>query len=842
MEKLTPMMAQYKAIKEKYPDTILMFRLGDFYEMFFEDALTASKILQITLTSRSKNENVKVPMCGVPYHALDNYLYKLTKVGKKVAICDQMTAPDGKGIVEREVTRVVTPGTTFDEHILENKSNNYVAAAVRGNQEFAFAYCDVTTGDFLATEFKNLSELENEIGRIKPAEIIGDSEFAILKNEDVCFFDYEYFGEPELDLKKHFDVHSLASFGFEKHNTAVQASAMLLSYLKDTQKAELKHIQKITHYSLAEFMPIDETLIRNLELFFTARDGKREGSLIGVIDQTMNPMGGRLMRNWLLNPLLSRGKIEERLGMVGVFVSDSPLLREIRNLIGDIYDLERLISKLSVGTGNARDLLAIKNSLEIIPKIKNLIKENEKLIGISGELSELEELKMLIDKAILEEAPLSVRDGGMIKSGFNAELDALKNISKEGKNFLQELQKREIERTGISSMKVKFNKVFGYYLEISNSNLSAVPSDYIRKQTLVNAERYITPELKEYEEKVLNAEERIVALEYEIFYAVKIEVIKEIVNLQKTAKALAKLDAICSFAFSAVKNDYCRPVLSDEYEMKIVDGRHPVIEQIAAGRDYVPNDCVFENERNFLLVTGPNMGGKSTYLRQVALIVLMAQIGSYVPAKSAKISLVDRIFTRVGAGDNLAKGESTFMVEMQEAAYILNQATSKSLIILDEIGRGTSTYDGLSIAWAIMEYLHDFVSAKTLFATHYHELIELADRLLKAINVSVAVRETEKEGVVFLYKVVDGAVDKSYGIEVAKLAGLPIDVIGRARGVLNELETKHIHNRGVAKEQMPMFEDREHGEIIREIKNLDLENITPLQAIQKLYDIKKKSN
>ncbi len=852
MTKLTPMMAQYREIKEKYQDCILMYRLGDFYEMFFEDALEASKILQITLTSRNKNGENSAPMCGIPFHALEGYLCKLTRAGKKVALCDQMTQPDGKGIVQREVVRVVTPGTTFDENIIEQKANNYVATIVTDKSRFALAHADVTTGEFRVSEMESYKKLEEELMRIGPAECILKRELLnvmnpLLKGQGIYLFPFDYFKEPENELKNHFAVKSLQGFGLEEKKLAIEAAGMLFEYLRETQKTELTHIGKISYYEVSEFMAMDQALIRNLELFYTSQ-GKKEGSLINILDQTVSPMGGRMLRNWLLHPLLERAKVENRLGNVAKIAENSSLLRELRDSLGKIYDMERLLSRLSLGSGNARDLIAMKESLKVVPSLKILIKEN--FADYFGELDELSVLVELIEKAISDEPPHTVREGGMIKKGFNAELDDLLGISTEGKGFIADLQQREIERTGINSLKIRFNSVFGYYIEISKTNLDAVPQDYIRKQTLVNAERFITPELKEYEDKVLNAETRIKELEYELFYGVRMEVVKEILKIQTNARVIAELDVLANLAYIGVKNNYCRPEIT-EGVMEIKNGRHPVIEQLSFAKNFVPNDCIFNDERKFGLITGPNMGGKSTYLRQVALTVLLAQIGSYVPAESAKISLVDRIFTRVGASDNLTRGESTFMVEMNETAFILNHATEKSLIILDEIGRGTSTYDGVSIAWAIMEFIHDKIGAKTLFATHYHELIELAERLEKAVNLSVLVKENEKEGVVFLYKIVEGGVDKSYGIEVAKLAGLPVDLVSRARGVLSELENRHIKKGRVSPDQIELFDDdeREHKKIdvvdnkmMEELKLLDLNSMTPMQVMQKLHDMKSRSS
>lgn len=832
-----------------------MFRLGDFYEMFFEDAVTASKILQITLTARNKGSDQKAPMCGVPHHAVSGYISKLTRAGKKVAICDQITEPNGKGIVERDVLRVITPGTTFDENVLEGKSNNYVAAITLSKEIFAIAYADITTGEFRATELNNFKDFENELNRISPAECIASKNILELQSIKTLFsqinqtavFPYEYTKDAASSLKENFQINSLESFGIADKNLAIMASAILVEYLKETQKTDLKNIQRINYYSASHYMQLDHSLLRNLEIFHTAKEGQKDGSLMWVLDQTVTSLGGRLIRKWILNPLLKKDEILERLNCVETFVKDSSLLRNLRDRLTQVMDLERLLSRLCLGTGNARDLVALNSSLKAVPDLKKLI--TELLPKIGEKLHDLGDLTNLIDRAIVETPPATTRDGGMIKEGFNAELDEIKSISTEGKFFIRDLQEREIKRSGINSLKIKFNTVFGYYIEVSKTNSENVPQDYIRKQTLVNAERFITQELKEYEDKVLNAEDKLKELEYKLFYDVRMEVVKEIVKIQEVADSIAKLDVISSLAFLAVKNNYVKPEISDENVLQINAGRHPVIEKVGNGFNFVANDCEMSDKKTFLLITGPNMGGKSTYLRQVALIALLAQIGSYVPAGMAKIGIVDRIFTRVGASDNLIRGQSTFMVEMTEAAYILNHATSKSLIILDEIGRGTSTYDGVSIAWAITEFIHDKIGAKTLFATHYHELIELAERLDKARNLSVAVRENEKEGVVFLYKIVDGGVDKSYGIEVAKLAGLPVEVVSRARGVLDELETKHIQKGRVNPDQMGLFVEnkREHGNvknenesIVKELSSLDINAITPLEAIQKLGDIKRK--
>jgi len=858
MAKLTPMMAQYQEIKANYQDCILMFRLGDFYEMFFEDAVEAAGILHITLTSRNKGAVAKAQMCGIPYHALDNYLAKLTRAGKKVALCDQVTKPTGKGIVQREVVRVVTPGTTFDENILEYKSNNYVSAIVKGKQGYAFAFSDITTGEFKISEFDNIKNLATELLKVSPSECICDekliSEDSALaavfqKNQNINVFPYKYNQEAENSLKKYFKIHSLSIFGLENKPLAIQVAAMLYEYLRETQKTELKHIQKISYYKNSEFMPLDEACIRNLELFFTNRDNKREGSLIWVLDQTVTAMGGRLLKKCLLNPLLKKIDIEARLEKVRIFVEDSSLVRNLREKFAKIHDIERLLSRLTIGNGNARDLLSLNYSLAVIPDIKSLIKDISVFQSIHDFLDPLDELQSLINQAISDNPPVSLRDGGIIRDGYNTELDELRNISSEGKNFIKKLQEKEIKRTGINSLKVKFNKVFGYYIEISKTNLSSVPDDYIRKQTLVNAERFIIPELKEYEEKVLNAEDRIKELEYDLFYEIKMELVKEILKLQKNAQALAQLDVFSNFAFIAVKNNYCKPNIIENGSINIKNSRHPVLEQLNFAGDFVPNDCDFNKNRRFMLITGPNMGGKSTYLRQIALAVLMAQIGSYIPAEKADISVVDRIFTRVGASDNLVKGESTFMVEMQETSYILNNASEKSLIILDEIGRGTSTYDGVSIAWAITEYIHNELKSKTIFASHYHELIHLVAKLENSINMSVAVSEKAKEDIVFLYKVIEGGINKSYGIEVAKLAGLPDKIIDRSRSVLKNLESKELKKSAINKNQLDLFEEkaRTHQtinefdkQISNKLKGIDINNLTPVEALKTLDELKKK--
>lgn len=795
---MTPMIRQYLAVKANYPDCILLFRLGDFFEMFFEDAVIASGILEITLTARNKKgAGEPIPMCGVPFHAIDGYIAKLIKAGKKVAICDQVSSPNGKGIVEREVVRVVTPGTVFEDSLLHARESNYLACV----EGLELAYADISTGEFWVSRLNSRRELLAELMRINPRECIG---------KDVAVFEGFKGG---------------AVFAVESGLRS--AEAILMEYLGETQKREMVHMQAAESYERADFMPLDSDVMRNLDLFFNSRDGKKHGSLIAVLDQTVTALGGRMMRRWLSRPLLRRKEIEERLEKVEVLFRDQVLLEGLRKELSGVYDLERLVARLSSGLCNGRDLLALKQSLGVIPSLKSLLAEK-----MEQELDPLEEIWRMLEGAISEEAPAVNSHGGVIKRGFDQELDSIFALKVEGKNFIAELQRREIERTGISSLKVKFNRVFGYYIEISKANLAGVPSDYMRKQTLVNGERFITPELKEYEEKVLSAEEKVKELEARIFNEVRMKCLERTREIQKNARVIGELDALAGLAFLALKEDYVRPRFNEEGVLSLKAARHPVAEKLV--RNFVANDLEMSEGNRFGLLTGPNMGGKSTYLRQVALIVLMAQIGSFVPAREANLCLVDQIFTRVGAADNLAKGQSTFMVEMEEAARILRDATEKSLVILDELGRGTSTYDGVSIAFAVSEFLHDQVKAKTLFATHYHELIELAERMSCGENLSVAVVE-ESDGVKFLYQIRKGSVDKSYGIEVAKLAGLPQSVVARAAEVLRELGETHVVE--PAKVSEPV-RDHRGLRVLEELRAIDPNKMTPLEALMKLQNLK----
>ncbi|HCW32164.1 MAG: mismatch repair protein MutS, DNA mismatch repair protein MutS protein [Candidatus Peregrinibacteria bacterium GW2011_GWE2_39_6] len=855
MVSLTPMMKQYFELKAQYPDCILFFRLGDFYELFAEDAKKGSKILGIVLTNRNGT-----PMCGVPYHSVEQYLAKLTTAGERVAICEQVSDPALPGIVKREVIRVITPGTTFSESLLDNKANNYAVFIYPRKDYFGLAVIDITTGAFLVTELHGYDQLAIELQRLNPRECVlpqynEDHHLRTLLRvfENCHLYFYSLEKDAEQILKKHFSVVNFESFGIEKWVLGIQAAGYLLAYLKETQKTDLAHLNNLKSYTSAEYMLLDEATFRNLELVVTLRDQKKEGSLLGVLDYTQTAMGGRLLRHWLLRPLTNKGKIENRLEAVEALYNDDLRRDKLKGEIAEILDLERVLSRLSLDRGTPRDLVALKVSLQKIPVIKQ---ELFSLLAVRffenlfSDFEDLPELIDLIERCIVDEPVLNIREGGFIKDGFDANLDELRLLSREGKGFIKQLQTREIERTGIQSLKVKYNRVFGYYIEISKSNLKNVPVDYMRKQTLVNAERFITPELKEYEEKVLTAEDKAKALEYELFKEVRLKVIANLGAIQENARAVALLDVVLSFAYVAKKNCYVKPELSDGSILEILEGRHPVVENMNVAGDFVPNDTYLDGDgQKIMLLTGPNMSGKSTLLRQVALIALMAHIGSYVPAKVARLGVLDRIFTRVGASDNLVKGQSTFMVEMQETANILNNATGKSLIILDEIGRGTSTYDGVSIAWAILEYLHDQVGAKTLFATHYHELIAVAERLSGAHNYCVAVHEDKENGVVFLHKIQKGGIDKSYGIEVAKLAGLPREVIDKSQHILRDLEEgvleKGIQNQlkqEIFKEQKEMLKEREPRSLfnptLERLKQIDVNHMTPLEALQVLAELK----
>ena len=867
------MMQQYESIKAQYPDCILLFRLGDFYEMFGDDAVKAAKILNITLTKRNKGAASQMPMCGVPHHAIDGYIAKLTRHGEKVAMCDQVSDPKLPGIVQREVVRVITPGTTLNESILDNKTNNYLISIIERNGVFGLCYADITTGDFAVTQITTVIETIAEIAKISPAECILENDLfdeeigTLLRSTfDKTFFSkYATFRDAKNTLKDHFEVKTLNGFGLEDKDVAIEAAGFVMNYLLETQKTTLSHIKKISYFSVSKYMPIDEATLRNLELLYTLRDRQKEGSLISVLDNTLTAMGGRMLKFWLTHPLQNINEINGRLNSVEEIGNKAGIHANLRETLKDIVDIERIMAKLSLGSGNARDLLALKASLEQIPALKNELNQMDSrlLQKLHNDFIDLDTIKSLIETAIAPEPPILLTSGGIIREGFNEELDKLKNISKKGKGFIKDLQEKEVKRTGISSLKVKYNRVFGYYIEISKANMHLAPEDYIRKQTLVNAERFITPELKEYEETVLNAEEKIITLEQKLFAEIRQQILEKTAEIQENAHIFAILDVICGLSYTAQINNYTKPIVDDSNIIDIKNGRHPVVEKINFSGNFIPNDIKLDNENDrLLLITGPNMGGKSTILRQTALIVLMAHIGSFVPASQANIGLTDRIFTRVGASDNLVKGQSTFMVEMQEAANILNNATSKSLIILDEIGRGTSTYDGVSIAWAITEYIHNRIQAKTLFATHYHELIAVANSLSHAKNFCITAKETDNK-IIFLYKLEEGGIDKSYGIEVAKLAGLPQEVVDKSSHILEDLEENVIDKniektlqdtkKNIPEAQMDLFENaalieeferktRNLNKIKEDIAQIDINQLTPLEALQKLDELKRKSN
>lgn len=863
---ITPLMAQYARIKKDYPDTILLFRVGDFFETFEEDAKIASKVLGITLTKRSNGAAEDVPLAGFPYHALDTYLPKLVRAGYRVAVCEQMEDPKfAKGIVKREVVEVVTPGVAFSDKLLDHKKNNYLLSIYIQNDIAGLAFCDVSTGEFQTYEIKK-SELTNQFGLINPSEILipkklkSELEPLIQKHLpntritkiDDWIFDYEFCSEL---LINHFNIKTLKSFGIENLSAAICASGAALNYLRETQKVNLPHIKNIKRYNPSDYMLLDHSTKRNLEILYTMQEGEREGSLISILDRTQTAMGGRLLKKWITAPLKKLEPILKRQECVEEFFKNKNLRKNLQNELKEIGDLERLISKVCTGRINPREMINLKTSLKKIPLIKQLLDQTtaETLRIIHDKLDSLDWLVEKIENALVDNPPLLISEGGIIRNGYNPELDELRSLSSNAKEWISNFQKTERERTKIPSLKVSYNKVFGYYIEISHANKDKVPDNYIRKQTLVNCERYITPELKEYEDKILNAQENIAKLEYELFEQVRRAAASAVEAIQENAQLIAMIDCFQSLADCADDYNYVKPILDESDTIEIIDGRHPVVERILPpGEKFTPNSCKLSSSENqIIILTGPNMAGKSVYLRQVGLIVLMAQIGSFVPAKEARIGLVDRIFTRVGASDNIASGESTFLVEMQETANILNNATSKSLILLDEIGRGTSTFDGISIAWAITEYLHDNpnINAKTLFATHYHELNEMAQLFPRIKNYKVEVREYGDK-VIFLHKVSPGSADHSYGIQVAQMAGLPEFVTKRAKQILENLESKELTPYEIKKAklakmkyqdsfQINLFEMKD-DELRKEISDIPIENITPLEALNKLNELKKK--
>ena len=875
MTEYTPMMQHYLKTHEEYKDCILFYRLGDFYEMFFDDAKVVSKELELTLTGKSCGAEERAPMCGIPYHAAETYLTRLVKKGYKVAICEQVEDPKlAKGMVKREVTRVVTPGTTLNAQALDETKNNYIMCIAYIGDHYGISSADITTGDYYVTEVDSERKLLDEVNKYQPTEIICNEAFYIsgididdMKNRMgivIYSLDAWYFSDEtaQMTLKDHFKVRDLEGLGLADYDSGVVAAGALLKYLYETQKTTLSNLVAIHPYTTGKFMIIDSSTRRNLELVETLREKQKRGSLLWVLDKTRTAMGARTLRSFVEQPLIERTEIEERYDAIDEFNTNAITREEIREYLNPVYDLERLITRVTYQTANPRDLIAFRNSIHMLPPIKTLMSDFQSplLKRLYEQLDTLDELYELIERSIAEEPPLTLHDGGILKEGYNEEVDRLRKAKTDGKSWLADLEAKEREKTGIKNLKIKYNKVFGYYLEVTNSFKDLVPDYFTRKQTLANAERFITPELKELEDVILGAEDKLIVLEYELFREVRQKVADEVVRIQKTAKAVAQIDVFASLAMVAEQNNYCRPKLNEKGLIDIKDGRHPVVERMIQNEMFVANDTYLDNGSNRVsIITGPNMAGKSTYMRQSALIVLMAQIGSFVPAKSAKIGIVDRIFTRVGASDDLASGQSTFMVEMSEVANILRNATSNSLLILDEIGRGTSTFDGLSIAWAVVEHISNprLLGAKTLFATHYHELTELEGKLNSVNNYCIAVKE-KGDDIVFLRKIVKGGADKSYGIQVAKLAGVPDNVIERAKEIVEELSNnditeivQNISAEGSSKrskpkldevdlEQISLLDTMDNDTILNELKELDLGQMTPIEAMNKLYELQNK--
>ena len=878
MAELTPMMKQYMETKSQYQDCILFYRLGDFYEMFFEDALTASRELEITLTGKNCGQEEKAPMCGVPYHAVEGYLNRLVAKGYKVAICEQVEDPKTtKGIVKREVVRIVTPGTNLDTQALDETKNNYIMCIVYIADRYGVSVADISTGDYFVTEIPDSAKLLDEIYRFSPSEIICNEAFYMsgvdmdgMKDRlGITIYSLEsWYFDDEVCRKKlleHFEVSSFAGLGLADYDCGIISAGALLQYLLETQKNSLSNLTHITPYAAGKFMMIDSSTRRNLELCETLREKQKRGSLLWVLDKTKTAMGARTLRKYVEQPLIDKTEIIRRLDAVQELKEQAISREEIREYLSPVYDLERLITKIAYGSANPRDLTAFRSSLEMLPALLYILQEMkaELLKDLAVDLDPLEDLCILVKKAIREDPPIAMKEGNIINDGYNEEVDKLRRAKSDGKDWLAKLEYDEREKTGIKDLKIKYNKVFGYYLEVTNSYKEMVPEYYTRKQTLANAERYITPELKELEDMILGAEDKLYALEYELYSEVRDLIASQIERIQKTAKAVAALDAFASLALVAERNNYVRPKINEKGVIDIKEGRHPVVERMIPNEMFISNDTYLDDKKHRIsIITGPNMAGKSTYMRQTALIALMAQIGSFVPAKSANIGLSDRIFTRVGASDDLASGQSTFMVEMTEVANILRNATSKSLLILDEIGRGTSTFDGLSIAWAVIEYISDsrLLGAKTLFATHYHELTELEGKIDNVNNYCIAVKE-KGDDIVFLRKIVKGGADKSYGIQVAKLAGVPELVIGRAKEIVEELSDEDItarvseiasKERVVKKKpkvkkyddvdiaQMSLFDTVKDDDVLEELKNLDVGNMTPIDALNTIYRLQNK--
>ncbi len=880
VEELTPMMQQYMETKNQYRDCILFYRLGDFYEMFFEDALTVSKELELTLTGKACGLEERAPMCGVPYHAVEGYLTKLVSKGYKVAICEQIEDPKlAKGLVKRDVTRIVTPGTNLNVQALEESKNNYLMCISYTPTKIGISVADVTTGDYYLTEVEDLRKLRDELMKYEPSEIICNEAFLVsgfdveelraryhisVNALEAHMFDDE--GCKRL-LLRHFKVNTLIGLGVMEFPTGLTAAGALLQYLYDTQKTELSHFTHLYPYLTSKYMLLDSSTRRNLELTETIREKQKRGSLLWVLDKTRTAMGGRLLRSMLEQPLIDREEMEKRLDAVEDLSRDSVSRDEIREYLNPVYDLERLLSKVTYKTANPRDFIAFRNSLEMLPAIKAVLKgfTVRELKEIESEMDGLEDIFQLIRAAIEDDPPITIREGGMIRDGFNETVDKLRSAKRDGKQWLAQLEEQDRERTGIKNLKIRYNKVFGYYFEVTNSYRNMVPEDYVRKQTLANAERYTTPKLKELEDTILNAEEKLTTLEYDLFCKIRDSIAAELERIQKTAKAVARLDVYASLSLVSERNHYVRPKLNDKGVIDIKDGRHPVVEQMISNDMFISNDTHLDNGSHCIsIITGPNMAGKSTYMRQTALIVLLAQVGCFVPAKSANIGIVDRIFTRVGASDDLASGQSTFMVEMNEVANILRNATADSLLILDEIGRGTSTFDGLSIAWAVIEHISNrkLLGAKTLFATHYHELTELEGKMSNVNNYCIAVKECGDD-IVFLRKIIKGGADKSYGIQVAKLAGVPDMVIGRAKEIVEQLTDNDIIEKiqNIAVEvkgdkvfsgkkqpppdevelaQISLFDTVTDEDVLRELKEIELNTLAPIDALNVLYRLQNK--
>lgn len=871
--KLTPMMTKYLETKREYADCILFYRLGDFYEMFFEDALVASKVLEITLTGKSCGLDERAPMCGIPYHAVDAYLNKLVSNGYKVAICEQVEDPkQAKGLVKRQVVRVVTPGTNLCMQALDEKKNHYLMCITYMDDEFGVAVCDVSTGDFHVTQVNDQRKLSDEITMFSPTEIVCNDAFFMsgfdldeLRNRygiAIYGLGNHLFSDDKCTsiLLEHFQVNKLQGLGLEDFNLGVLSAGALLLYLYETQKTSLSHITQIHPYATGKYMLLDSATRRNLELVETLREKNKSGSLLGVLDKTKTAMGARLLRTYVEQPLVDIDEINERLDSIQCLQDNYATRDEMREYLQPVYDLERLISRITYESANPRDLIAFASSLAMLPGIKTLASDlDTKLLNkINHDLDPLEDLCQMIQTAIMEEPPISVRDGGIFKSDYHPEIQRLRDAKTQGKNWLADLEEKERALTGIKGMKIKYNRVFGYYLEVTNAYKNQVPDTYIRKQTLSNAERYVTPELKELEEDILGAQEKLINLEYHLFCELRAAIGKEVNRIHHTAKAIAQLDVFCCLSYVSARNQYVRPHINANGVINIKDGRHPVVEQMISDHLFITNDTYLDNQKQRIsIITGPNMAGKSTYMRQTALIVLMAQMGCFVPAKQAEIGIVDRIFTRVGASDDLASGQSTFMVEMTEVANILRNATKDSLLILDEIGRGTSTFDGLSIAWAVVEHISNpsLLGAKTLFATHYHELTELEGRLDNVNNYCIAVKENGDD-IVFLRKIIKGGADKSYGILVAKLAGVPDSVIVRAKEIAvqldqadlvknssllgnsvitnrKELNTEELNTEELNNEEL----NRANKEIVDKLKNIDFTRTTPLEAMNVLFEL-----